>query len=420
MSRVLVLGSDRWQLAKAAELGLSVVLVQKPAEADEAAFPYCDRVYLFDYQDLELITRIARREHAGSPFSRVVTQSDIGQVIAGHLNDLLDLAGNSERTVRTLHDKFALRQVLNAADVSVVPCRIAKCEQDLRDFAAEHGAVVIKPRMGHSSMGVRVLDENADLEAAWQWWDEFGAGDCLLEKRLVGHEFSAESFSLGGEHVVVATTDKVQAGVIELGHTVPAVLDDGVLAEVRELVSATMSAVGVVDGPGHTEIMLTPEGPKIVEAHSRRPGDRVNLLVDLVFGVDMERETFRLALGGTDLDALRMRTPALSAASIRFVTSDPGTIRSIDVPSWIRDTPGVAGMRMDVEPGRVVHELRWSFDRCGWVAAVGPDPVAARELADRCAAGVRVEVEPFAAEPPAESMSQMLQRELGESPEPLG
>lgn len=419
MNHVLVLGSNRWQLEKAAELGLSIVLVQKPNEADEEGFAHCQRVYLFDYQDLELLSLVARREHAGAPFDRVVSQSDVGQMACGHVNDLLGLAGNSAATVRTLHDKFALRTRLNELGIGPVPARLARDEQGLREFAAEFGPPVVKPRMGHSSVGVRVLGDGDDLGEVWAWWQRFGAGDCLLEQRLVGREISAESFSGQGRHVVVATTDKVQRGVIELGHTVPATLGEDQLRDVRALVSATMDAAGVVDGPGHTEVMLTDDGPRVVEAHSRRPGDMVNLLIDLVFGVDMETETFRLALGGRDVGELEYVRPLGRAASIRFATAAPGHVTAVEVEDWVRTEPGVVALRVETEPGDVVGELRWSFDRCGWVAVVADGPDAARELAGRCADAVHVTTRQLDVPATEESMADLLRAELGETVEPL-
>ena len=418
VSRVMVFGANRWQLAKAAELGVEVVLVQKPVEVDEEGFGYCDRVYIFDYQDLELTTLVAKREHAARPLSRTVSQSDVGQMVAGYVNDLLGLPGNSFKTARTLHDKYAMRQLLNANGIGVVPCALAGSKQDMLDFAARHREFVIKPRMGHSSLGVRVVTGSDDLDGAWAWWERFGVGDCLLEKRLVGKEFSAESFSLDGEHVVVATTDKVQRGVIELGHTVPAILTGDQFAAVQSLVVSAMTAVGVVDGPGHTEIMLTDEGPRIVEAHCRRPGDFVNFLVEMATGADMEKETFRLAVGGVDLSRIAMPPKPHRAASVRYFTADPGRVTAVTVPDDLRTRPGLVDMAVETGAGDIVRELRWSYDRCGWLIVVGHEPLAVRDLAGEYASSVVFEVEPDESMAD-ESMADLLRGTLGEAVDPF-
>jgi biotin carboxylase len=418
MSRVMVFGSDHWQLAKAAELGVDVVLVQKPVEVEEESFRYCDRVYVFDYQDLELTSMVARREHAARPISRAVAHSDVGQQVVGYVNDLLGLAGNSFQTVRTLHDKFALRQVLNAQGISVVACTIARSKWDMLEFAAEHGDFVIKPRRGQGSLAARVVAGPEDLDEVWAWWERFGRGDCLLEERLVGKEFSVETFSLDGRHVAVATTDKVARGVIELGHTVPARVTDEQFEQTEAVVFATLTAAGVVDGPGHTEIMLTEHGPKVVEAHSRRCGDFVNYLVDYALGTDMEKETFRLALGGVDLDRLAMPRRSRRTAAIRYATADPGRVTSVTVPDDLRMRPGVVGMEMDTKVGDIVRELRWSHDRCGWVMVVGDEPEAVCELADACAASISIEVEPV--DVADESMADLLYGKLGEKVDAFG
>lgn len=417
MSRVMVFGGNRWQIAKAAELGIDVILVQKQHEVDEEAFRYCDRVYLFDYQDLELISLVAKREHAARPITRVIAQGDIGQQVVGHVNDLLGIAGNSFQTVRTLHDKFALRQLLNAKGIGVVPCAIAQSKQDMLDFAARHPDFVIKPRTGHSSVGVRVITESDDLHEAWAWWERFGDGACLLEKRLVGKEMSVETFSFGGRHVVVATTDKVQRGVIELGHTVPAELTDEQVDAIACLVFATLTAAGVAEGPAHTEVMLTEDGPRVVESHSRRPGDLISYLIQYAMGTDMEKETFRLAIGAIDLDRLAMPRRPRRAASIRYITADPGRVSAVNMPADLRTRPGVAGMEVNTKPGDIVRELRWSYDRCGWLMVVGDEPNAVRELAQDYVSSITVETEPI--ELADESMADLLRKELGEIPDPF-
>ena len=114
-------------------------------------------------------------------------------------------------------------------------------------------------------------------------------------------------------------------GVVELGHVVPAALTPGDRTAVTELVTAVLDAVGLVEGPAHTEVIVTADGPRVVEAHSRRGGDRINELVRLVHGVDLEEATYRLALGGEGPGA-----PApQGAAAIRFLTATPGLVTAV-------------------------------------------------------------------------------------------
>jgi biotin carboxylase len=159
--------------------------------------------------------------------------------------------------------------------------------------------------------------------------------------------------------------------------------------------------------------MLTEDGPKIVEAHSRRAGDFINYLTEYAIGTDMEKETFRLAIGGVDLDSLAMPRRPRRAASIRYFTAEPGRVTSVNVPDDLRTRPGVVGMQVDTKVGDIVHELRWSYDRCGWVMVVGDEPVAVGALADEYLASISIEVEPV--DVADESMADLLYGQLGEA-----
>ena len=49
-----------------------------------------------------------------------------------------------------------------------------------------------------------------------------------------------------------------------------------------------LDAVGLVEGPAHTEIRLARNGPRIIESHNRNGGGRINELVRLTFGFDIK------------------------------------------------------------------------------------------------------------------------------------
>jgi biotin carboxylase len=391
---ILVVGDSIRLVKKARPTGVDVVYAQKPSQFDPAIVGCCDQLLLVNYQHVPTIEGLVRALHALRPFTRIITQTEAAQLVAGHLSDVLGIAGNSGRTSRLLHDKAAMRALLNDRAIAPVPFLANPTRDQLHTFVSANGATVVKPTKGSGSLGVRRVGSPEEVDAVWAWCEEFAIGNFLIEKLLVGAELSVESFSAGGRHTIVAVTAKdLDAGVVETGHVVPAPLTEAELGPVRELTVRLLDAVGLTDGPAHTEVILTADGPRVVESHCRRGGDRINDLVRMVYGVDLEEATYRLA---GPSDPLGGAHPARGAAAIRFLTAEPGTVTEVAGLAEARASEGVVEARVSVQSGAVVHELRWSEDRCGHVIVHAGDAETAVRLARKAADCIAISTEPTA------------------------
>ena len=74
----------------------------------------------------------------------------------------------------------------------------------------------------------------------------------------------------------------------------PAELTPSLATQVREKTIATLAAVGIVNGPSHTEVIVQEGGDvRIIETHSRLGGDQIDVLIEAVFGVDLHEYWIR-------------------------------------------------------------------------------------------------------------------------------
>jgi biotin carboxylase len=404
---VLIIGDSVRLVEKARPAGVDVIYVQKPSQFDPALVARSDQVLLVDYQRVLLVEGLVRALHRLRHFARIVTQSEAAQLVAGHLVDALGIAGNSGRTSRLLHDKAAMRGLLNERGIGPVPFVVNPSRDQMHAFVETNGGAVVKPTKGSGSLGVRRIGSSGEVDEVWAWCERFAIGDFLVEKLLVGAELSVETFSQAGRHTIVAVTAKdTDGGVVETGHVVPAPLSEAELAPVRELTVRLLDAVGLTDGPSHTEVILTSDGPRIVESHARRGGDRINDLVHIVYGVDLEAATYRLATPSAPLDGMH---PARGAAAIRFLTAEPGTVTAVAGLAEARAHDGVVEAMVTVQPGAVVSELRWSEDRCGHVIVHAADAETAVSLARKAADSIVITTEPVAESPsPTATLADLL------------
>jgi hypothetical protein len=111
----------------------------------------------------------------------------------------------------------------------------------------------------------------------------------LAERFHEGPQYSVEAFSQAAEHAVVAITRKYsdRESMVELGHVLPAPLNDDTQATIRDYVVRMLDALGVEFGPTNTEIVLAADGPRIIETHLRVGGDDIFDLVKDATGVDL-------------------------------------------------------------------------------------------------------------------------------------
>ncbi|MEU7040966.1 ATP-grasp domain-containing protein [Streptomyces varsoviensis] len=391
---------------KAHELGLSVVYIQNPDEYDRAHWPYVDQALLVDYADTERILPLVRSLHRSFPFQAVISLWELGLLPAAKIDNALGLGGNSLETVELLLDKSRMRRRLNALGISPVAAEVGRTEQDLRAFIEANGVpVVVKPIDEAGSIGIFAVRDESDVAQVVERFHALSkqldakdlAGDLdrfLMEEYLDGPELSVETLSFDGRHVLVATTDKLSTdtGFIETGHSQPSRHPEPLLREAEELVVKFLDAVGLRDGPAHTEVKLTPRGPAIIESHNRVGGDRINDLTEIAYGIDMER--YALAAPFGLLEPLRRSPAPVAGSAIRFLTPPPGRVTAVTGVEEVADDPALYDLVLSVRPGDEIPPLSWNESRVGHVIARGASADEAIAHCERLLAAVRIQVEP--------------------------
>ncbi len=318
--------------------------------------------------------------------------SEESMQLAYEVADELGTAVNSPRSVALLNDKLAMRTLLRDKGISAVRFAAADHWSEVAALLAGFTLpVVVKPTALSASRGAMLLTDPADLPAWGQALaDLHYDGPLLVEEYLRGPEFSVETLTVRGEHHVVGVTRKLLGPLphfVELGHLAgePATPET---RRVAALAVELLDAVGYQCGPAHTEVILTADGPRIVESQARLGGDKIPDIVRLATGFDLRQEIFA-ALAG------RVRRPgrARSVGHIAFFSFPAGTVRSVSGLDEARALDFVDTLSVPFKVGDVLPETVSSKTRHGSVIVTGADTAAALARADRVRELIQVEVD---------------------------
>ena len=349
--------------------------------------------------------------HKAYPFQAVVSLFELGLLPAARINEALGLGGESVATVELLLDKWRMRRHLATRGISPVASAVGRTAQDLREFVQANGLpIIVKPIRESGSLGVFCIRDRADVDVVAERFrslddKQWAAGDLacadsfhefLMEEFLDGPEISVETLTFDGRHVVVAVTDKETAdgGFVEIGHSQPSGCSAETLREVTRLVTDFLDAVGLRNGPGHTEVKLTSRGPRVVESHNRIGGGRINELAEIAYGVDMERYALGARFGL--VEPLTGSPEPRGGAAIRVITPEPGRVVEVTGVDAVRADPAYVDLQLALEPGAEVPPLTWNEDKVGHVIARGATAAEAIAHSQRLAAAIHVRTEPVA------------------------
>jgi biotin carboxylase len=399
-AHVLLIGGRGHEVGKVAKLGVRYSMIQIPERVNERQAAGAQRYAVADYRRIGEILPIARAWHAADPFGAVASFTEYGLDPASRCAIDLGVPGDNLTAVLLTRDKTRTRELLNHNGVSPVRHRVCVALGDAHDFMAELKGqpIVLKPPAGGLSEGVFVVETQDQLAERWAWTSLVAGGPILAEEYLSGPEYSVESISRDGRHEVVMVTEKLTTGFpgfVEVGHQVPARLGHADQREIEKLTGDFLNLIGQKTGPVHSELRLTPSGPRLVEAQTRIGGDQIWEMCEMVSGVDMIAETVAALLGLPSPP----RTPSAPAAAIRFFSYENARVLDVQGVAAAENAPDVVRVQCSLERGQELGRLISSDARQGYVLCRGASTHDAAVKAEAARDLVRVDRAPIMAMP---------------------
>lgn len=393
MKRVLIIGASILQLPgikKAKELGYYVGVVDYNPNA--IGIPYADDFFEVSTIDIEKVAETAKAFDADGIMTLA---TDMPMRAVAKAAEVCGRPGISVDTAIKATDKG---EMIKAFETNGVEHPWYYIAIDKAVFESVKDKItypcIMKPTDNAGSRGVVLAHNLEELEKGYSYTvSESRKGGVIIEEYMDGPEVSVEVMVVDGEPYVLQVTDKITTGephFVEMGHTQPSRLGSENVAKISNLAKRAVKAVEINCGPAHVEIMLTKNGPKMVELGARMGGDCITThLVPLSTGIDMVRNTLEIACGiETDIE------PKFSKGSaIRYFKTKTGTIKTILGVEEAKAIPGVMEISFLKNVGDLVGSIDSSVDRVGFVIAQGESADDAEIVCEKALRTIQIVVE---------------------------
>lgn len=391
MKKLMILGASILQLPaieKAKEMGLEVIAVDMDPEAVGFTVEGVKKEVISTI-DTDAVL-LAAKEHKIDGIMTLA--SDMPMRTVATVAKELGLVGVTEETALAATDKGIMRQRLQEFGVPVpVFYKVNTRDEYYQAINKLDVKCIVKPADNSGSRGVDLLSnlkDSQEIEKAYHYSKSFSRnGTIVVEEYMEGPEVSVETLSIAGECYVIQITDKLTTGApyfVEMGHNQPSLLPKNMQQQIEKVAKMAVKALGIQNGPSHTEIKVTSEGPKIVEIGARLGGDNITThLVPLSTGVDMVKSCIQIALGETP----DLKPEFVKASAIRYFAPSLGLIEKIDGIEDAEKIEGVKQISIVHGVGENSVEIKSSVDRVGFVIAQAEEPQIAIE---RCETAMRI------------------------------
>src|SRR6266700_664528 len=210
----------------------------------------------------------------------VAAGSEVGVPLADMLAERLGLPGNDTALTSARRDKYTMIETLRAAGLRCAEqSLVSRPEQAVQWADAAGYPVVVKPLSSSSTDHVFICRDAAQTEAAAE--SVLGSANlfeqpntrALIQSYLEGTEYVLDTVSATGRRYVCGVWEYQKqtsdTGRRTYDRNVLLDPDSHPVPELIGYVDRVLQALGIANGPAHAEVILTADGPALVEIAAR-------------------------------------------------------------------------------------------------------------------------------------------------------
>ena len=211
----------------------------------------------------------------------VVATTELTISVAAYIADSLHLNGNDLSVAEVITDKYRNR-IITAGIEGLYQPRYIKVDyaEDVTGSGLPY-PLILKPVNKGGKRGISVVYTREDVKEAFKYASgEVGEKTHFIVEEYIdgGQEYSVESLTYHGESHVIQITEKESSGAphcVELGHHQPEKLSSAMKEKTVDVIKTALKAIGIKNGPCHTEIKIKDNKIYLIEFNARQGGDHI-------------------------------------------------------------------------------------------------------------------------------------------------
>ena len=426
---ILILGAGLMQkpaILSAKEEGFTVNVID--ADEKAVAIPYADTFRKIDLKDKEGILEYAKELKASEGgLAAVFTAGTDFSASVSYVCEELGLPAHSHQAAVNASVKTVMRQCFKDAGVpSPEFCRVGKA--DISDalltsiLSKMSFPLVIKPVDNMGARGCRMVRNEIEFLPALKVAVECSrTGYAIVEEYMEGPEYSIDALVQNGTFTVTGFAVrhiKYEPYFIEVGHTMPAVLEPKIHDELISVFALGAKALGLTTGAAKADIKYTKKGPMIGEIAGRLSGGYMSgWTYPYASDLNLTKQGILIAAGREPADLIKRRqpvnytpselcknaskpyelfeVPCLRTSAERAWMSIPGTVKYIENIKDYSDRAVFDVLpRATVSIGSEVDFPRNNVEKCGNIIAVSHSREAAITVAEDAVSDIFITLEP--------------------------
>lgn len=299
----------------------------------------------------------------------VIAGSEYGVTLADELSERLGLPHQRHELRAARRDKYLMAQALADAGLPHAKTVAVRSESELDRVLADWTSypVIVKPPNSAGGDGCRICPDPASVRAAFitamgrrNLLGEVNHG-VLIQEFLAGSQYIVNTVSMSGRHLIAEVyAERIDQlhGEPVLRHIISRTTLDDSEHDLVAYVLRCLDALGVREGAAHTEVMLTADGPRLVEVNSRLMGPHLSadayhaaygyssphLVAERFLRPDEFGNRFDLPYG-----------PARTLAKVYLRAHRSGILEALDGLRLVRRLPGFHSVARMPVPGNTVR-----------------------------------------------------------------
>ena len=425
---VLILGAGLMQkpaILSAKEIGFEVFVID--ADDKAVSIPYAHHFNKIDLKDKEGILSFARELQKTYNLKAVFTAGTDFSASVSFVCEKLGLPAHSFQAAVNASVKTVMRACFEKASVPS-PAFINVSREDLKDNLLSEimkkmpFPLVVKPVDNMGARGCRMVRSEVEFPVAIKAAVECSrSGNAIVEEYMDGPEFSIDALVYNGTFTITGFAErhiKYPPYFIEVGHTMPAVLNETMKEELISVFALGAKALNLSCGAAKADIKYTKNGPMIGEIAGRLSGGYMSgWTYPYSSDLNLTKQGLLIASGMEPADLLSKRKPvkynpgklcenlekpyelfeveSCRTSAERAWMSIPGTVKYIENINEYEDKAVFDVLpRATVDIGSKVDFPRNNVQKCGNIISVSHIHQIAMDAAEAAVSNIFISLEP--------------------------